>query len=319
MKKLVIAFSKKNKSGKPFEYLDYPYMYDIYYKLFDLFLENGLETYICRDINNFLSNKDFLTMAKYQKGNGFVLSNEKVSADIVWDRTSLYSFPLPQNKLNVDILNTMEFKLISDDKWLSYLNYRDYFPKTVLFVDPEQIQEYIDQIPSEKFVIKPIMEFGGKAVESFHKSDLDGINKYLSEQRVEPRRFILQEFCDVKSGIKGFVEGVHDMRIVSTNNKIIFSYIRKPTNPNEFRANFAVGGTMEEVDPKNLPSDIVDFVKPIIKDAYENYSNPFFSIDIFMTKSGPKVIEITGSALGFPMPDMNIDQFFGHLVERFTK
>lgn len=319
MKKLVIVFSKKNHSGSPFEFLDYPYMIKIFYDLFNLFTDNGLEIYICRDINNIISNKEFKVLAKYNKEKGFELITETIEADIVWDRTNNFSFPIPRNDNSVDLLNTMEYKLITKDKWLSYSKYKEYYPKTILLSDLTQINNYFDLLPSEKFVIKPISGFGGKAVTCFNKSDIQGLSKYLIDNNVVEGQYILQEFYDVKSGIKGLVEGIHDMRIISTNNKIIFSYIRKPSNPEEFRSNFSVGGTMEEIDSKNLPSEIVSFVQPIISDAYTNYENPFFSIDLFLTKSGPKIIEITGSSLGFPMPDMNLKPFYTHLVERFTK
>ncbi|MEI6887504.1 MAG: hypothetical protein WCK31_04695, partial [bacterium] len=161
--------------------------------------------------------------------------------------------------------------------------------------------------------------YGGKGVERFLKSDKEGLSKYLTSNNVHPGSHILQKYYDVKMGIPRVVSGIHDMRIMITNNRIIFCYIRKPSNPNEFRANFAVGGTMEEVIVSNIPTEIVSFVNPIMKEAYEKYKNPLFAIDLFMTEEGPKIIEITGANMGFPMPDMNLQPFYSHLVERFTK
>ena len=86
-------------------------------------------------------------------------------------------------------------------------------------------------------------------------------------------------------GIPRVVSGIHDMRIMITNNRIIFCYIRKPSNPNEFRANFAVGGTMEEVIVSNIPTEIVSFVNPIMKEAYEKYKNPLFACLLYTSPS----------------------------------
>ncbi|MEI6462506.1 MAG: ATP-grasp domain-containing protein [bacterium] len=319
MKNLVITFSRKSPSGKPFEFDEDTQMYTVFYRLFDLLVDNGLNIYICRDINNIISSQEYNTLGKYTKEGHFVSQSEKIIADIVWDRTNLYGFPLPKNKLPVDILNSMEFKLISGDKWLSYMYYKQYSPKTIYLGDLTQMDDYISEIPGDKYVIKPINSFGGKGVACFEKTDREGVSKYLLDRNVTNGQYLIQEFCDVSTGISGLVEGVHDMRIISTNNKIIFAYIRKPSNTKEFRSNYSVGGTMQQVEIDKLPSEIVSFVTPIIKDAYEDYNNPLFSIDLFMTKSGPKLIEITGAGVGLPTPDMDLTSFYQDLVERFTK
>jgi hypothetical protein len=60
----------------------------------------------------------------------------------------------------------------------------------------------------------------------------------------------------------------------------------------------------------------MEMVSHISSIFFERFNNPFYSIDIGMTKDGPKVYEFN-SQVGFPLPEMqNRDLFVSKLAHR---
>lgn len=74
----------------------------------------------------------------------------------------------------------------------------------------------------------------------------------------------------------------------------------------------------EEINVKKLPKEMVNIVKEIISDLYNNFDNPVFSIDLGMSSGGAKLFEINGT-LGFPNPKIDYGRFTRILAERINQ
>lgn len=318
MKTLVILFEKENKSGKAFEFLDIPFMDKVYFDFFDLLLESGLSVIIVRGLEKIIDNSTFTQGFIYLGKGEFKKTSGQLKADIVWDRTFLNSnYPKIGQDCKAEILNLPEFKLITENKWETYKKYPKYFPKTLLVKDTESIIKELEEIETEKFVFKPLDLYGGKGVELFNKKDISIFIEFLNKNPNYLSNSLVQEFCDSSIGIKGVIEGNHDLRFMTTNKKILLCYLRTPTDPNEFRSNYSLGGKLTIVETEKLPKEVLEFIEPLISEIYEEYKNPLYSIDLFNTTKGLKLIELNGPITGFPEPG-DLKRFYDNLLERFV-
>ena len=66
-----------------------------------------------------------------------------------------------------------------------------------------------------------------------------------------------------------------------------------------------------------LPKEVLEFIEPLISEIYDEYKNPLYSIDLFNTTKGLKLIELNGPITGFPEPG-DLKRFYDNLLERFV-
>jgi glutathione synthase/RimK-type ligase-like ATP-grasp enzyme len=101
----------------------------------------------------------------------------------------------------------------------------------------------------------------------------------------------LQEFIDSSLGVPGISSGLHDLRLVFVNNKLIYSYIRKPQK-GSFLANLSQGGSLVIIPSKKLPQSLFPIVK-YVQQTFATFNPKIYSIDfMFDKKKRPWIVEL---------------------------
>lgn len=314
MRKLVIFWGKKNKANKALDYSDAPDAEILFVELLNMLFNNEIETYFCRSSMGYLGKNRYKCDYKFNVNGSFDSIDEVVLPDVVWDKSIGINFPIPGEDMNV--INSSIYKAVETNKWISYLLYKDYFPKTYLINSKEDLLKIFEISSHDKLVIKPVNGYGGYGVTLVNKENFQFDDKVFEGGHVS---LLAQAFIDTGVGIKGIVEGKHDLRLVCLNNQIVISFLRTPKK-GDFRSNWAQGGTFSQVLLDKLPQELIDFVTPVIKDIFNKYNNPIFAIDVANTSEGYKIIELTGSAVSFPDAiSHERDFFFKELTKRFKK
>lgn len=317
MKKIVLLATKENPNNEAFIFPGKEFKDKSYFDFFDILIKNNSELYIVRGEDKIISNSEFSKGFKY-KGKGIFQNFEtKISADLVWDRTP-YKYPYPRKETSsVDILNSLEFKEISENKWETYLEFSNLFPLTFLVNSLDTLKSDWNKIKTEKIVFKPLTLYGGKGIKLFDTNDINGLIEHLNNNPDLINNSIIEEFCDSSIGIKNVVEGIHDLRLMITNGEIIFCYLRQPSKKGEFRANTALGGHEKNIKINEIPNEIINYISPVIKEISKRFGNPLYSIDLFNTTKGPKIIEFNGATTGFPDSPEYLDDLHQRLAKRF--
>jgi glutathione synthase/RimK-type ligase-like ATP-grasp enzyme len=164
------------------------------------------------------------------------------------------------------IINSFEMEIFCKDKFAQSKIFSKISPKTFLVKNNNDFEKNVKKLKSEIAILKPRFGLGGKGITVFN------INKIPTLKISED--FVLQELIDSSGGIpKMGIKGVHDLRCLILNGKIIFSYVREPKRG--FLANIHQGGTAKII---STPSTIRKYVKQI--DFYvKKFGNRFYSAD----------------------------------------
>lgn len=303
--KFGMCFSLEFQRENPLE--DIGEKLPVYLRFLDFCSKKGWEVYVLTR-KTYKGNGIFSGSWRYEDGK-FEKVVDPVRIDIVYDRTGGLKFP-PEND-ELIVVNTRDFKTLCWDKWLQYKEVGKYMAKSYLLKknEKEKLADILSQIKGDFVVLKPTNGLKGIGIYIGSKKDI---------QNFEFRKnanYIVQEFIDTSSGIKGIVEGMHDLRVVIVNAKAVWSHVRTPPK-GSFEANVAQGGTIKEVDyQKNIPDSIKKIVEAIAKDFYKKYDNPVYSLDFGMSKAKPYLIEINDT-IGFPRWEMKKrDNFLTQLVD----
>lgn len=285
MKKVLILYGKSNwKNSKPFENKRYQYSYEYFYKLC---LKSGIQMY--RASYQWYNYKKNIFEHAWVFG-GKVKKWKKINnikPDIVYDKTKARMEVYYKKELirkAYPFINDLQFTQIIDDKFFTSLLFARWSKKSYLVDSVSDLKRLLPKIKTPLFVLKPLMESGGKDVHILSKKSSLG-NLSINQ------RFIVQEFIDSSKGVPGISKGMHDLRLVFVNHKLIYSYIREPKN-GSYLANIAQGGSLTIVPKNKLPTSI----RPIISHAnkiFETFTPRIYSIDfMFDQHKRPWVVEL---------------------------
>ncbi len=250
------------------------YTYDAYRKF----------SLICRDYSikaifanpRWYNNKKFLIYWD-------LLSNKtgkNAPVDLIFDRcvslnSGHYAFMEKLRKRIVKqmpIINNPFVESACNDKFMTYKLFGNHSPKTFFSV------RQISKIKSEQVVIKPRFGSGGRGIKIVNKNSVRRLSK----------DYMLQEFIDTSYGIKGEFRGVHDLRLVILDGKIIDFYVRSPKQG--LLSNISLGGRLFRI--KRCPAK-VGHIARIIDKRLINYKPRFYSIDFLIDKAQvPWVVEL---------------------------
>ena len=113
------------------------------------------------------------------------------------------------------------------------------------------------------------------------------------------------------------VKGLHDLRVVVMNQKMVWAHLRQPP-PGRFKANVARGGKIREVAVEKLPVSVKKIVIQIARRFYQEFDNPVYCLDFGMGEKGPRIFELNDQ-MGFPRTWMKAKNvFLEELVKNFT-
>lgn len=305
--KVGICFSKELVGDTPLSHV--VIKLPVYIRLLELMMDKGWEAYV-------------LTRKVY-KGGGvfgggwkfidgkFVITNEDLQMDLVYDRTGGIAFP--EDGDNLTVVNERRFKVLAWDKWAAYQVIGEYMPKTFLVENESEIADVVAKIKTDKIVLKPFNGLKGLGVFIGLKDDAIGF-KFPENFP----RYIAQEFVDTSGGIPNVTPGLHDLRVAIVNGKPVWCHVRVPAE-GTFLANAAQGGDLREVDYDKVPDSIKHVVRDVSAMFSTSYDNPIYSLDFGIDRNGTPLIFEINDQLGFPKWEMeNRDMFLKALVSNFA-
>jgi glutathione synthase/RimK-type ligase-like ATP-grasp enzyme len=215
---------------------------------------------------------------------GWKKSDEQIVPDFFFDKFNLGKRQnLLRKKLSFDgkLLNCFDMEIFCKDKYAQVKKFPELCPKTFLVKNEKQFFLALKKINSKKVILKPRFGHGGEGIK------IIDVEKELSEKKVVKRLFkrdfVLQEMIDSTLGIKDLgVKGVHDLRCMLVDGKVIFCYVREPISG--LLANIHLGGKARIVP---LPKVLVKKIKKI--DSYvKKFGNRVYTIDFIFGKNENK-------------------------------
>ncbi|MDO8529074.1 MAG: ATP-grasp domain-containing protein, partial [bacterium] len=249
MKKVLILFGRSDwKKSKPFENKDYQYSYESFYSLCK---ENGIQTY--------RSSYEWYDYEKNLFKHTWIFEGEganwkkvnNIKPDLIYDKTKARMEVYYKKELIAEhypFINNLHFTILIDDKFITSLFFDKWSKKNWLVKNKKELSAALPLIKSNKIVIKPLSESGGKGVSIIDKKD-------ISKLKSIRKSMIVQEFIDSSDGVPRVSNGIHDLRLVFVNDKLIYSYIREPRE-GSYLANLAQGGSLTIVPINKLPKSI---------------------------------------------------------------
>ncbi len=248
---------------------------------------------------------------KWQRARG-------IKPDLIYDKTNfkagVHYFKKELEK-NFKIINDPEFTLLADNKFYTSLIFPDFFKRYYKIFNKKDLLEISKKFKSKKIVLKPARGSGGDEIKIISKNNLSRFPSHYIKNGL-----IAQEFIDSSQGITNIIKGVHDLRLVFINEKIIYAYIRTPKR-GSLLSNIAQGGKMTTIDPEKIPAN----VKPIInkiQDIFQSYTPRIFTIDlIFDKKQKPWIVELNTMPGIFFYPSQKkwMDKFYLELIKIFKE
>lgn len=297
IKKVGIVFSKPKDMADPFALMGAKR--PVYEELAGKCLKRGLEMVI-------VSTKGYKGSGEfdwyYEIRSGKVTFQDKpIKLMMAYDRSGGFRFPVVGDSFKV--VDNLEFKKFSWNKWEAYKTLGEWMPKTVWVGKKASLKKSLLEIKGDLVVLKPYNGLKGKGIYIGSKEESE------SFEFLEARDYLAQEFVDTKQGIFGITTGTHDLRTVIINGKIVWSHVRTPP-VGEYRANVAGGGSLTEVDVKLIPESVKYIVQKVSKVLYSRFDNPIYSVDFGLDEQGnPYIFEINDQ-MGFPRPGMRATGLF---------
>ena len=176
--------------------------------------------------------------------------------------------------------NSLGLSELLSDKWMTYQTFKKFSPKAFLISNKDDLKK-MAKLSSSRIIIKPLTGSGGEGILIFEKGHPIHL-KYP---------FLAQELIEVKKGIKNFVSGPHDLRVIIINEKPFYSFLRIPEK-NKLISNLSQGGTIRVVPLDKLPRIIFPFLEKIQK-KLRRYGEKLYSIDMILDDNGrPWIIEL---------------------------
>ena len=145
------------------------------------------------------------------------------------------------------------------------------------------IKRLIGENKSSQWVVKPCRLNGGRGVRVMSTEEVCNL------EAAEP--FVVQEFCETSGGIDGIVNGRHDLRVYIIDGKQLLFSVRTPASGG-FLANTKAGGSIQFFGIDTLPKEADSLAKKIASRVSVMAEHYFISVDMFLTSSGWKLIEI---------------------------
>lgn len=281
MKKVVILSNKKN-AGDRLLFRDEKF-YRCYEYLSDLARQNGLLVYSASHLW-YDSQKKFFKVAWRFDGKKW-RKDKNIRPKLVYDKSGFNEKSLATKTAIMEdfkTINDPEFTLLAGHKLFASLLFPHYFKKYYPVRDREALIEAVKKIRGRKIVLKPPLGCGGNGIVIISKKDA----------LRTPLNFPLlaQEFIDCSRGIENIAKGIHDLRLVFVNKKLIYAFVREPAK-NCYLANLAQGGTMYYIPNNRKPKSLTPIIKEV-QEIFKFFNPKIYSIDfIFDKNKRPWIVE----------------------------
>ena len=284
MKKVMILFGKSNwEKAKPFSNKDYQYSYEYFYSLCK---KNKIQMYRASYEWYDYKKQLFKYAWIYEGAGGKWKRVFNIKPNLIYDKTKARLEVYHKKELiseHYSFINDLGFTRLIDDKFITSLLFAQWSKKSWLIKNQSELREVLPKLKSTKIVLKPLSESGGKDVQIIDR-------KTAAKIKIEKEN-IAQEFIDSSHGVPDVSKGMHDLRLVFVNDKLIYAYIREPKE-GSFLANLAQGGSLIIVPKEKLPKSL----RPIItyaNEVFATFEPRIYSIDfMFDENKRPWIVEL---------------------------
>lgn len=212
---------------------------------------------------------------------------------------------------------SMRLKHIESNKYESYQFLSDFQPKTCL-LSQRYCYPWLQKEFGKKLVIKPVGWSGGRGIE-FHTQDELRSPEIYQKYAQMTQYYIVQNFHNFTKWYPWLVKGNHDVRIVFRGKKPFMNYIRQPKKWS-LKSNIADGGTQFSIPMKDIPKELLDISKKIMK-ALSIQENDIFTCDFAWCHNDkkPYLLEINSApGIWFPEKDKKYrNKFYKDIVKHF--
>lgn len=221
-------------------------------------------------------------------GSSFRETSDPVSVDLIFNRGNFRSADDPP------VLNHPELEELCRDKFQTWKLFADFCPHTIVVESREELNPALKRLQGNLLVAKPLDAEGGKGVIVGTKEEVqDGVKTFP---------YLLQEFIDTRAGIPRLVRGLHDLRIVSIEGKIVSCFIRVPKD-GSFVSNVGRGGVMFGLGDIPLPKEVLR-VFTAVDAKLRRFPHRYYALDLGRHRDGSwKIFELNSQ------PGLGIEDF----------
>jgi RimK-like ATP-grasp domain len=265
-----------------------------YTHLFNSLTAQGASVYLASFEGNYMSDCLFKDPFFFD-GTRFVKKTGTFQADLILDRS--FAEHLPPAPLLQKMYNSFSFKALCANKEETYRVLSRFMPKSITTHSLEELLQTFKQFENEKMVVlKPAFGIKGNGVLIDNPKNL---LKILPQERYP---YIIQKFVDTSFGIENITSGIHDLRFVVVNGKVILAAIRKPVD-GSLLANVSQGGSIEEVPLDKIPKNILNTTLQVFESIEKEFPGSCYSMDFGIENGAPYLFEVN-DRIGLPRPEM---------------
>lgn len=298
---------------------DYPLSDDEYGKAYPeliiSLMKRGVKPVLLRGKHTYKSGGLFSrhwVLSESAKGlDGFIEGGE-IRVDVIYDKGLFYEF----EEDAVPVLNHWRLSALCSNKWATYEEFPSLHPQTFLAKNKKELQSLIKRIKSDIIVVKELYGSGGEQVRIGSREETATIDYSYP--------VMVQEFVDSSGGINGIAEGMHDLRVILQNGKVISSYVRQP-KPGGYRSNLFLGGSLIFIDNTAIPKKALESSMKIDAKLADNFPERLYSVDMMRSKSGKWYLVELNSSVGlrasyrFPTPAAQLRENLADQLVRMAK
>lgn len=213
-----------------------------------------------------------------------------ISPDMIYDKVlSKYDYPMLDFKLQIAektlLFNSPLFRATFNNKLSQYVMFEEWMPVSRVANNKKELQNALEDIPSEKVVVKPLYGTGGFGIFIGEKE------QSLKEEYCFP--VLAQEFVLSEKGLPGISlrDEVADLRVVFCGGKISYALSRVAKKGSLF-TNLHQGASGKMIDIEKIPNSVNEIIEKINK-KIEVFPNAQYSLDFIFDNNGkPYFIEM---------------------------
>lgn len=247
-----------------------------YIYFIELFSEKNIEVYICRDIKKYLWRNTFESWYQYDfTGKTFHTVNEEIRGDYIYDKSWWHFLS--------DLIHP-ELKEICANKYSTYWALNKEHIKTFLIKTENDLKKFLSQQPENMLIVtKPVKGSRWENIFVWYPSQIqDNIAEFPT---------LIQKYIDSSLWIEKICDGIHDLRFIIHNGKIIYCGLREPK---KWELIVKWWQWIKSISLDTIPWHISKFVEKIDK-KFNIYKNRLYSIDIMNSDIWLQVIEMNSN------------------------
>lgn len=247
-----------------------------------------------RGQHTYLGGNRFAGGWHWTTGETFEYSPDVVEAEVIYNKGEVFLYDE-----SATVVNVRELDDLCRNKFKTYEEFPSLFPKTLTVEHVSELENALDQIPSEVVVLKPLDKWGGEGV------IIEPKEKIPRQSIVCP--VLVQEFLDTSEGIPGITDRHHDFRVIAFNNTMRLSLLRIPKQ-GRLVANVSMGGAISCIPNEQIPVE-VEKLFDCVDQTMRKFGKRVYSMDCARTKDGVwKLIELN------PQPGLPLAGSIGERV-----